>query len=319
VKPAYFGAALLLAGCGYVGAPMPPALDIPQRVSDLAAAEYGDKIRVQFTIPPLTTEGLPLKSVRSVDLYIGPAINPWNQDAWAATAKRIPVAATGPGPVNDEVPAQAWIGKDVVVSVRATGPKGKTSDWSNIRTISVRAPLAAPAALKAENQPSAIALSWTGSAPHYRIYRATGDVQPELLAEADKPEYRDTEIEYGTAYRYYVQASEGELQQSEVTGPVTVTAEDKFAPSTPTGLTAELGTNAIELSWERNTDPRFQGYNVYRSVDGGPFEKIAPLVASPAYSDRQIAAGKKYRYQVSAVGTNGLESARSSIVEITAQ
>ena len=43
-----------------MGAPKPPALDIPTRITDLRAAEYGDKIVVQFTIGPLTTDGLAL-------------------------------------------------------------------------------------------------------------------------------------------------------------------------------------------------------------------------------------------------------------------
>ena len=36
-----------------------------------------------------------------------------------------------------------------------------------------------------------------------------------------------------------------------------------------------MGTSTIELSWERNTEARFQGYNVYRAVGGGAFERIA--------------------------------------------
>src|SRR5579883_1088688 len=99
----------ILSGCGYVGNPLPPALDIPQRVTDLAVAEYGDKIRVQFTLPAMTTEGLVLKSVRSVDLYVGPSVDPWNQDVWAASAKHFPIAATGPGTVDQQIPAKDWI------------------------------------------------------------------------------------------------------------------------------------------------------------------------------------------------------------------
>jgi len=319
VKLWFVWSALLLAGCGYVGNPMPPAMDIPQRVTDLAAAEYGDKVHVQFTLPPLTTEGLALKSVRSVDLYIAPKIEPWNQDAWAAQAKHFTVEANGPGPLNRDVPATEWIGKSVVIAVRATGPKGKTSDWSNLVELPVSAPLAAPANLRAENEPSAILLTWQSPAKRYRIFRTSTDAQPELLGESDRPEYRDTEIEYGTKYTYYVQATEGELQQSEIAGPVQIVAEDKFAPSTPSGLAAELGTNSVELSWERNTEPRFQGYNVYRAVDGGGFEKIASIITAPSYTDRQVQSGKKYRYQVSAVGANGLESAKSAVVEIAAQ
>jgi len=310
-------AVLLLAGCGYVGNPLPPALDIPQRTTDLAAAEYGSDILVQFTVPPMTTEGLVLKSVRSVDLYVGPPVDPWNTDAWGASAERYTVPAATPGPITFRTPAAKWLGKEVVIAVRAIGPKGKASDWSNLRRLPVAAPLAAPADFKGENQPNGIELKWRGSASHYRVFRATGDVQPELLAESDQPEYRDSQIEYGTKYSYYVQATEGELQQSETAGPIAVTAEDKFAPSAPAGVTVELGTNSVELSWERNTEPRFQGYNVYRSVDGGPFEKIAAVIVSPSYTDRAVEAGKKYRYQVTSVGVNALESARSEAVEIT--
>jgi hypothetical protein len=316
VRLALFGAAALLAGCGYVGNPLPPTLDVPQRVTDLVVAEYGDRIHGQFTVLPLTTEGLALRSVREIDLRIGPTIEPWNQDAWAASAKRIPIPAAGAGPVSFDVPASEWIGKEVAIALRVTGPKGKTSDWSTLKTLPIQPPLAAPVGVTAENQPNAINLAWHGDSAHYRIFRAVGDAQPELLAESDQPEYHDAEIEYGTTYRYFVQATAGELQQSDTAASAPIAAEDKFAPSAPSGLTVELGTNSIELAWERNTDPRFQGYNVYRSMEGGPFEKVASLIASPAYSDRQVEPAKKYRYQVSGVGTNTLESARSAIVEI---
>jgi len=45
----------LMAGCGYPGEPKPPTLEIPSRVIDLRAAEYGSNILVEFTLPPLTT------------------------------------------------------------------------------------------------------------------------------------------------------------------------------------------------------------------------------------------------------------------------
>jgi fibronectin type 3 domain-containing protein len=43
------------------------------------------------------------------------------------------------------------------------------------------------------------------------------------------------------------------------------------------------------------------------------------LIDAPAYGDRQVEAGKRYRYTVSSVDQAGNESARSEAVEATAQ
>ena len=54
----------LLYGCGSIGEPLYPALKIPTRVTDLGAVERGNQIDVTFTTPPLTTEGLAIKTHR---------------------------------------------------------------------------------------------------------------------------------------------------------------------------------------------------------------------------------------------------------------
>ncbi len=293
---------------------------MPQHVNDLRAAEFGDKIVAEFTIRPVTTEGLPLKSVRSVEVYVGVAPNPFSDAAFAVVAKRYPVTATGAGPLTKEIPISEWVGKTVAINVRATGPKGKTSDWSNYFTLQVNPALPTPADAKAESLPMGIAATWKGPADaHYHVYRAAGGESPTLLDSVNDPRYLDSMTDFGTSYQYFIENFQDNLHQSETAHTQAVLREDTFAPSVPVGLTAEPGASSIELSWERNTDPRFQGYNVFRSVDGGEFQKVAPLIAAPAYSDHTVQSGKRYRYQVSAVGINGLESARSAPVEVTAQ
>jgi len=322
VKAGYLAGALsLLAGCGYIGPVLPPALEIPARITDLSVGQYGNSIRADFTLPALTTEGQPLKDIRAVEVRVGTLTNPFVLEAWIGTTKGYPVPQTTPGPVDfTGVPAADWIGKEVGIVVRATGPKGKSSNWSNLKNLTISQPLETPADLTVDNALEGVRIAWHGPAGrHYRLFRAAGEDKPELLDETDQPEYIDKQIDYSSRYVYYVQAMDGELKQSDMAISKPFAPVDVFAPAVPAGLTAEQGANSIDLSWERNTEPRFRGYNVYRSVDGAPFVKIATLITAPTFSDRPIEPGKRYRYTVSAVGVNDRESAQSSPFEITAQ
>jgi len=305
---------LWLNGCAYVGNPKPPALDIPLRVTDLRAAEYGDKIIIAFTISPLTTEGLTLADLKAVELRV----------AASAASKTLPVPAKVPGPVTFPLDAAEWVGKQTTLTVRATGPKGKSSDWSNPVTLAVGVPLPTPAKLEAVSDPQGVRLTWLGSfgseaGGHYRIFRGAGAAMPERLAESDKPEYVDATVDLGSPYRYFVQALVGELRQSEISATVAVTPTDTFPPAVPKGLSAVAGVNSIELVWDRNTEDDFAGYQVFRAAEGGAAERIAGPIDAPTFSDRTVEIGKKYSYTVTAVDRNGNESAHAMAAEATAQ
>lgn len=302
---------LSLAGCASVGPPKPPALDIPTRVTDLRAAEYGDQILVQFTIGALTTDGLVLTSVKAVELRITGVDSP----------RILPIPAKAPGPVDHEFPAKDWVGKQVTLMVRAAGPKGKASDWSNPVTLTVGVPLAAPANLETVLDPKGVRLKWSDSpgSGRYRIFRGLGDAMPQPLAESVKPEYLDTGVDFGSPYRYFVQALAGELRQSEISAIVGVTPMDEFPPAVPMGLTAVAGVNSIELAWQPNAEEDLAGYQVYRSTGGGAPERIAGPVESPNFSDRTVEIGKRYSYTITGMDRAGNESAHSAAVEVTAQ
>jgi hypothetical protein len=305
-----------LSSCGYIANPLPPALDIPSRTVDLRAAENGDRVLVEFTIPMLTTEGLPLKSLRKVELFAGPPNAPFNADTWAPMAKHFDVPADSPGPVAfDEIPVREWVGQSIAIAVRATGPKGKLSEWSNIVPLTVGEPLAPPAKLIAENTQDGVKLSWSGTGPKYRVFRSQSDVQPAVIGETEQPEYLDNSAQFGTAYRYLVMSFEGDTRRSVVSETASITPIDKFPPGVPAGVTAAAGVNAIELAWVRNTEADFRGYNIYRAEGEGPFSKITPaLIDSPNFSDNMVQPGRMYRYQITAVDLTGNESARSETV-----
>jgi len=306
----------ILSGCGYVGQPLAPTLDIPKAVTDFRAWEYGANIEVEFTLPDITTEGLALNSIRLVEVGVGESPSPYSLETWGLAAKKYPVAT---GRQTREIPVSDWVGKTIMLAVRATGPKGKTSMWSNSQSLKVVPPLAAPTGIKPTNDPRGVALSWTGEGPKYRIFRAEGEGKPELLADVDQPTYVDESTNYGTRYQYLVQAIASDNQWSVVSQPFEITPRDVFPPAIPGGVMAVAGAQSIEITWNRNTESDFRGYNIFRSVDSGMFQKVASLIDTPVFSDTMINSGKRYRYKVSAVDQVGNESAQSDAAEAVAQ
>jgi hypothetical protein len=326
VRWALFSISLVLGGCGYVADPQPPALHIPEAITDLRAVQRGDKVILQFTVPHLTTEGLAVERVTAVDARGGPGGASFNVDAWAESARRISASISQPGPARVEVSAGDWIGNEIVLGVRVAGRKGRLSEWSNRVTLQVVPPLATPSDVRAEAAPTGVRLRWsaTNERPEvaWRIYRRMGNQQEMTRADvSDKPEFIDTQIEYGKSYEYAVQATTKagtQEAESEMSVVASVTPLDTFAPETPTGLTALAGADSVELAWDPRAEPDLHGYRVYRAGDSGEFAPVGDIVETPAYSDRKIESGKRYKYAVSAVDRLGNESMRCEAVEITA-
>lgn len=311
----------MLAGCGSIGEPLYPALRIPSLVTDLAVVERGNNLDIAFTIPPLTTEGVPLKEIGGVDLRVGP--NPgtgWNVDEWSRNATRVDVPTpAGPGPVMAMIPVGKFAGSEVVVAVRVSNPKGKDAGWSAPKTFDVRPPIADPTNFQVAADPKGVMLTWTQAArSDVRIYRKTEQQpMPVLLATATEPHYVDISTEFGKTYQYSIQAVNGDTE-SNLVGPETITPLDIFPPAVPSGLSASTGIGSVELAWNRATESTFKEYRVLRSEEGGAFAEIARGLDAPVYSDHNIQSGKHYRYEIVAVGQNGRASQPSTPVEITA-
>ena len=302
---------------------MPPLLNIPQAVDDLSAIQRGSKIVVQFTLPKLTTEGVVIKPPVQWDLRGGEAgAGDFNIEQWAARAQTLGGASLQDGRVRCELPATPWIGKNLVLGARIQGARGRPSSWSKPVTITVIAPPATPGDVKAETVAEGVRIRWSGAGPSYRVFRrADGETGLTPAANTAAREFIDRAAELGKTYHYAVQAiaktGTGEVE-SELSPEAAVTPTDVFPPGIPSGLTAVPATNSIELAWERVTDSDLAGYRVYRAAPDGDFEKIAETAETPSYSDRQVEAGKQYRYAVSAFDKAGNESRRSEPIEVAA-
>ncbi|MCZ2149434.1 MAG: hypothetical protein LC126_16880 [Bryobacterales bacterium] len=321
-------ASVLLAGCGYVGDPRPPALNIPKRIEDLGAIQHGASLRLTFALPKMTTEDLLIRERGELDVRVGvPGGGEFNVDAWAPAARRVPASAASAnqdGAMVVEAPVGEFAGNEVFAAVRTSNPKGRWSGWSNVLTVKVVKPLEAPTGVSAEASADGVRLSWQGEPQgRYRIYRqAEKEETFTRIGEARGLIYADKTADFGKSYRYRVQAVQkaGEREaESDLSATMEITPVDTFAPAAPASLTVLSGVSSVELAWERNLDKDLRGYQVYRATGDGPMERIASLVESPAYSDKAVESGKSYHYAVSAVDQAGNESAKSEPVTITFQ
>lgn len=322
-------AAMLAAatGCGYIGAPLPPALNIPVKITDLRGVQRGDKIILEFTPSLKATDGILLTRLSSIELKAGPPPEgPFDLNRWAEGATTIPVPDTSADPHEIEVPVAPWAGKTTVFGVRSFSPKGRPSQWSDVLILDVLPPLLTPVGLKADGAAQGVYVYWSrqGSAQgaQWRVFRQDeGQKDPVQLGIAGENSWMDRTAQFGATYSYSVQEIEkagDKTAESEVTEPVSVKYEDKFAPAVPANLTAIGGVKTVEISWERSTEPDFKAYQVYRAEGDGPMVKLGAPVTNPSFSDTTVVSGKTYRYAVSAIDDKGNESGMCPAVEITA-
>lgn len=197
--------------------------------------------------------------------------------------------------------------------VRVRDRRGRPSALVVCRDLVATAPPAAPEDLRAEATADGIRLAWkarVGAAESgFNVYRSLADEPPGERPLNRKPlpqaEFLDTSVTIGSDYRYVVRAVVGEsepFRESESSDPVTVVAEDRFPPATPTGLTVVQEGTAVRLFWDPSAERDLGGYQLYRRVADGPWTALTgePLVEA-TYLDRNVAAGRHVEYRVAAV------------------
>jgi Fibronectin type III domain len=325
---------IVALGCGAVGEPRPPLLNIPERAGDFVALQTPVGILLEWTWPRVTTEGVVLDDLSEFDVYVF-ELAPGSSlpDAGLFERESRPLATMRgddltPYSAGDRVryllAPEPLLGKLLALGVRAESRRGRSVGFSNLALIQVTRPPGQPAAPSATLARDAIVLEWPAveRASGYIVDRSSDPAGPfETIGRSDANRFRDTGFEMGATYVYRVRAIAGTTAAAEAEGPwseaVSITARDIFAPEKPAGLRAVATDASVELSWEQNAEPDLAGYRVRRSQpDSEPAALTEELLTSPSYSDRNVTRGQEYSYQVTAVDDKGNESELSDPIKV---
>ncbi len=274
-------AALLLAGCGYIGDPLPPLANVPRKVHDLAVVQRGSRVIVQFTVPATTTEDHPIPGPVKLDLRAG-AADHFEENQWAASARQIPAVQVVEGTARYEIPSSEWVGKEIIFGVRIVAGNGKQSGWSNFVVVPVMTAPVPPAAVTAVATAGGVRVTWQAPGAEFRVLRKEeGSADYTLAATVQKPEYVDATAEFGKQYSYIVQSiarQNDKVAESDLSAAVSLTPVDTFPPVAPGGLHASAAPNSIELSWERNTEAGLERLSDLSGDRHGRFRKAGRCV-----------------------------------------
>ncbi len=337
-----------LTGCGTEAAPQPPSLNLPDRVTNLAATRTGNQVSLTWTMPKKNTDKLLLKGDVSVRVCRKEDARPCEQ------ADALMLAPGAAGSFSEKLSATLASGTPRALSyfVELRNRNGRSAGLSNAAVVAAGEAPPPVIDLTAEVRKAGVILRWTADEKDsaVRMHRkllnppaakpkegmmapAPEPVEEDLLVEAGSHgRALDKSVRFGEAYEYKAQrlvSVEAGAQKLELDGEFSqltrVEVKDVFPPEVPTGVAAvasegENGAGpAIDLSWQPGTDADLVGYIVYRREDDGAWQRISPPqpVVGPAFHDAQVQPGHTYHYAVSAVDLGGHESARSAEAQET--
>jgi len=346
-------AGFVLAGCGTPGAPQAPSLNLPGRVTGLAATRTGDEVSLTWAMPKKNTDKLLLKG--NIPVRVCRKEGPEQPGACDTTTATLFLAPGAEGSFTETLrpPLASGAPRPLAYFVELTNKNGRSAGLSNAAVVVAGEAPAALDGVAAQVRKGGIVLRWTpvSGSDSIRLHRKLLSAAPEaksktqagpfasqpepaeqnLLVEAGAAAGRvlDKDILFGRTYEYRAQRVARltvDGQKLELAGPLSaplrVEALDVFPPAVPTGLAAVANEGAepsIDLSWQPDTDADLAGYAVYRRENGGAWQRISPALplVPPAFRDSHVQSGHTYGYAVSAIDQGGHESARSVEAEET--
>jgi hypothetical protein len=343
------GVVASMAGCGTPGAPQPPSLNLPDKVTDLSALRTGNQVALQWTMPRRNTDNLLLTSDVTVRVC--------RQDGASGcmdVGKPLQLAPGASGNFTDALPAVETAGTARVLRyfVELKNRNGRSAGLSNAAIALAGEPPAAVEGLAAVVRKSGVVVHWTqnGENTPVRLQRTlltppvaqaktnllTAPAEPVeqtmRIDDVDQGRALDKTVRFGQVYAYRAQRVaqvmvDGKTLElaGELSAPLRVEVNDVFPPEVPSGLVVvatagnDSSETAVDLSWQPNADADTAGYAVYRREGEGDWQRVSPPVpvVGPAFHDAHVEPGHTYRYAVTALDQRGHESARSAEAQET--
>lgn len=304
--------AVLAAGCGKRGNPLPPLKRAPQPVTALRVAQRGGLIEISYQAPRAWSDGSRLP-VLEVELY---QADREGDLLTVATASRRSVA---PGELIVESLPVPPPGTQLRVAARAR-LKRQLSPLVSAPTFTVQAPPVRPASLTVVPAAGGLALSWSAATDAlgagtfvYRRDKLSRFGRPLNTAPLSEAAYQDNAVTLGQEWCYVVRrvVSTEPPVESAASSEVCAVFSDVVPPAAPSGVAGLLGPEGLVLSWSPSAEPDLAHYRVYRLAAG---ERQLVQELPPSETSLRVADPGR-RYVITAVDAAGNESQASQAIE----
>ena len=289
---AVLAAGLLLCGCGMPGAPLPPSLNLPDPVTDLAATRTGDQVSLAWSMPRKNTDKLLLKG--NVQARVCRREGASDSCAPAASLQLAPGAD---GAFTETLPPALAAGtpRALAYFVELRNSKGRSAGLSNAAAVLAGGAPEPVDGLNAEVRKEGVVLRWapvarqpaaTAIRLHRRLLTPAADkkstrqngplapppepLEQNLLVQSSEQAGRapdralDKDVRFGETYEYRAQrvariSVDGRTLEldGQLSAPVRIEILDVFPPAVPAGLAAVAvgAENGGEAAIDLNWQP----------------------------------------------------------------
>ncbi len=325
---------VVVAAAGNLGTSAPYYPGASPNVISVAATDSNDQLAGFSNFGSWVTLAAPGVGVLSTTPTYAPSQGlPLNYAAMSGTSMAAPhvaaeaamVMAQRPDMTNAQVVAIMTRSLDPCVTppTRAIAPgSGRINIYRALLAVgnclTPPTPPGAPLKLLGQAGDGVVCLAWlkVAGAASYRVYRSsTAQPAPAPIATGlTQSVYTDLAATNGVIFTYYVTAvnADGESAPS----PPVTESPVRPAPPGPTSLNANTVRATVYLYWRLPAAGTARTVRIYRaSAPNGPWALLAALPRTTLYIDRDLKRPIRVYYLVTAVLTNGQETAPSNMAQ----